>query len=134
MNKEGKIGGIINGWLILRAIIVFLITSVVTVLIFGITMYFLELNYEYAPVLGTVSVALGIFFSACSTAKKLGKKGFLIGLATALITFAFVTVISLILDDGSMTINTLFHLIIYTLAGLLGGILGVNKKQNKKYI
>jgi len=134
MNKEGKIGGILDAMLVLRAGIYFLITTAIFVLLFALIMFFTESGYEYTAIFGTVSVAVGILVSSFLTAKKIGKKGFLTGITVGLIVFALVTIISLIIDDSSFTVNTLFHLIIYVLAGAIGGILGVNKTSNTKYI
>ena len=134
MNKEGKIGGILDAMLVLRAGIYFLITTAIFVLLFVLIMFFTESGYEYTAIFGTVSVAVGILVSSFLTAKKIGKKGFLTGITVGLIVFALVTIISLIIDDSSFTVNTLFHLIIYVLAGAIGGILGVNKTSNTKYI
>ena len=134
MNKDGKIGGIVDAMLILRAGIYFLITTAIFVLLFAMIMFFSETGYEYTAIFGTVSVAAGILVSSFLTAKKIGKKGFLTGITVGLIVFALVTIVSLIIDDSSFTVNTLFHLIIYVLAGAIGGILGVNKTSNTKYI
>ncbi len=134
MNKEGKIGGILDAMLVLRAGIYFLITTAIFVLLFALIMFFTESGYEYTAIFGTVSVAVGILVSSFLTAKKIGKKGFLTGITVGLIVFALVTIISLIIDDSGFTVNTLFHLIIYVLAGAIGGILGVNKTSNTKYI
>ena len=51
-----------------------------------------------------------------------------------IVTFAVVTLVSLIVDDGGFTQNTIFHFVIIMLASLIGAILGVNKTSNKKYI
>ena len=134
MNKDGKMGGIVDAMLVIRAGIYFLITTAIFVLLFAMIMFFSETGYEYTAIFGTVSVAAGILVSSFLTAKKIGKKGFLTGITVGLIVFALVTIVSLIIDDSSFTVNTLFHLIIYVLAGAIGGILGVNKTSNTKYI
>lgn len=113
--------------------IIFLLTGFIAVLMFAVLIYFAELGDAMAPLFATISVAIGIMVSSYWIAKRTGKKGFLIGLIIGLSVFSLVTVISLIADDGAMTLNTLFHLVIFVLSGLVGGILGVNK-PNKKYI
>lgn len=134
MKTDGKIGGIFDFWLIFRAVVSFVVATAISILIFAVVMYFTESGFEYTAIFGTVCVAFGILISAFLTAKKIGKKGFLVGLITSITVFILVTLISLIIDKGAPTVNTLFHLIIYTLSGLIGGILGVNKGNNKKYI
>ena len=56
--------------------------------------------------------------------------GFIIGIST----FLIITIISLIINDTALSINTLFHFIIIVLSSLIGGIFGVNKDKNKKII
>lgn len=115
----------------------FLILSVITiasVLLFAIILFFLENGYQYAAVLGTLSVAIGAFAAAFYCARKKGKRGMLIGFAIGILTFLAVTLVSLLLDDGGVTINTLFKFVIITLASLIGGVIGVNKKENRNYI
>ena len=50
------------------------------------------------------------------------------------ITFMLITLVSLIASKDVFTFNTLFKLIILMLMSFIGGVLGVNLKQNQKYI
>lgn len=125
---ENKYSVFIKGFII-EALI-----TAVGVLTFAVVMYFLEAGYEYSAVFATVSLAIGCFFGAFFAAKKLGQKGLLNGAIVGIITFATILVISLIVDKGAVTVNTLFHLIIFMLSSVIGGIVGVNKAHNKKYI
>lgn len=110
-----------------------IIVTAVFIFAFSAVMYFLNLSNELSPVLATVSVALGVLVAAFYAAKKVGSKGYLVGLAVGGITFLIILLISLVVDSGGITINTVFHLIIIMLAALIGGISGVNKR-GKKYI
>ncbi len=103
------------------------------VALFSLVMNLAQLDYKYAPVLGTVAVALGGLGCAWFISSKKGSKGYMVGGIVGLITFILVTLISLIVCDGSLTMNTLFHFIIFMLSSVTGGVLGVNKKP-KKYI
>lgn len=118
----------------IKAFILEIIVTAVFIFVFAAIMYFLEAGFEYSAVFATISIALGCLAAAFYAAKKIGKKGMLSGLIIGGITFLLVTIISLIVDSGSITINTLFHLIIMLLSSVIGGVLGVNKGQNKKYI
>ena len=102
--------------------------------LFSIIMLFAEIKYEYSSLFGTLSVALGLFVATYFTALKRGSKGLLIGLLSGSVTFLIVLIISFILNSGTLTYNTLFHLIIFILSAITGGILGVNKASTKKYI
>ncbi len=121
-----------------KTIIISAITGVtvtaVCIFLFAAVMYFAELDKIYSVIFATVSVAFGCFAAAYNAAKRNKTKGFLIGLVVGLITFIAVMLISLVVDKGAVGINTLFHFVIFLLSGIVGGILGVNKAANHKYI
>lgn len=110
-----------------------IIVTAMFIFVFSAVMYFLNLKNELSPVLATIAISLGTLIAAFTAAKKIGNKGYLIGLTIGVITFLLIFLISLVVDSGGITINTLFHFVIITLSSLIGGISGVNKK-GKKYI
>lgn len=123
-----------NKWiLIIKSAVMLIISSAIFMALFSALMYFLELDKDYSPIFATVSVAIGCFLTAYFTSGKIGQKGLITGLITGLSVFILITVISLIVDKGTVTSNTLFHFIIFVLSSLIGGVMGVNKKS-KKYI
>ena len=103
-------------------------------LIFSAAIILFGLDRAYSVPFATVSLALGSLAAAYYVSRKSEKKGYLIGTFIGLISFAAVTVISLIVNKSGLTLNTLFHFIIILLASAIGGILGVNKGKSKKYI
>lgn len=107
--------------------------TLIAVSLFSIIINLSDIDYKYSPVFGSVAVALGAFANAYFLSRKKKSKGYALGGLVGLITFIVVTLIGLIINDGGITINTLFHLIIIMLSSITGGILGVNKKS-KKYI
>lgn len=111
-----------------------IIVTVVSVAIFSAVILFLEMDRIYAPAFATVALSLGAFFAACYSAKKIGKKGYITGLIMGLLFFCAVTLFALVFDDNGGGFTTVFRLIIVTLASLIGGISGVNKDKNRKYI
>ena len=123
-----------NYGLILKTALLNIITTAAFIFIFAVVMYLAQTGYEYATVFATVSLAAGGFVSAFYFAKKIAKKGFLVGLLVGGAEFIIVTFISLFADKGGITVNTLFHLIIILLSSLIGGIVGVNKAGKQKYI
>ncbi|MGI6280050.1 MAG: TIGR04086 family membrane protein [Acutalibacteraceae bacterium] len=108
-----------------------IIVTTVFIAIFAAIMYFFETDYKYSPVFGVVSVAAGALACAYFLSAKKKCKGYMYGFIVGSITFIIVTIVSLIINDGGITVNTLFHLVIILLSSMTGGILGVNKKQNK---
>ena len=120
--------------------ITYLITAIIEVAVtllavsvFSIIMSFVDIDYKYSPVFGSVSVALGCLIASYFLSNKKKNKGYLIGATIGVITFIVITLIGLIINQGGIGINTLFHLVIIMLSSIIGGILGVNKK-GKKYI
>ena len=107
--------------------------TLVFVAIFSLAINLANIDYKYSPVFGSVSAALGAFVSSYFLSSKKKSKGYLLGALVGGITFIIVTLVGMIINDGGITINTLFHFIIIMLSAITGGVLGVNKK-GKKYI
>ena len=101
--------------------IIGVVVTAVFILLFALVMYLSGAAFKYAPVFATLSVAIGCFAAAFFTAKRQGSRGLL-------------TLVSLIVNSGGITLNTLFHFIIIMLSSLIGGIIGVNKGNRHKYI
>ena len=102
--------------------------------LFAAILLFSGIDRGYSVPFATVSLALGSFAAAYIVSRKSERRGYLIGTLIGLVTFAIVTVISLIINKNGLTMNTLFHFIIIVLASAIGGILGVNKGKSRKYI
>lgn len=111
-----------------------IITTAISIGLFAALMLFLETDSGIAVIFATISVAAGCLVSSFYLARKIKAKGYIIGALIGLITFGVVLIVSLIVDKSAVSINTLFHLIIFMLSSLSGGIMGVNKAANKKYI
>lgn len=101
--------------------------------VFALIMNFADIDYKYSPVFGSVTMGLSALAGSFYLAKTKGNKGYLIGLIIGGVTFLIVTLVGMIINDGGISINTLFHLVIIMLAAITGGIMGVNK-NTKKYI
>ena len=129
INSDGK--GFKN---YIKSFIIGILVTAAMIMLFALVMYFFETGYKYAPVFATVSVAAGSFAAAFFTARKNASKGLLTGLIVGGITFIVITLISLIINRGGLTSNTLFHLIIIMLASMIGGVTGVNRSNRHKYI
>lgn len=107
--------------------------TLVSMLIFAAVLLFLNIDRTYAIPFATISLAVGSFISSRYAAKKIGDRGYLVGLIIGAVVFTVITALSLILGN-SMSLNTLFHFIIIMLSSLVGGIMGVNRDKHKKYI
>ena len=120
--------------LILKVILIFIIFSAVSVFLFAAVLYFLESGYEFSPLFATISIAIGCFASAFYLGSKIGKNGILIGISVAGIVFIIATLVTLLVNSGAVSIHILLRFVILMLASLIGAIIGVNRKDNQKYI
>ena len=114
------------------AFLIEIAVSAVFIMLFALVIYITGSAYRYAPVFATVSVAAGAFAASFFLAGKTGSKGWLSGVGG--VTFLVITAVSLIINQNGASFNTLFHFIIIMLASVIGGIAGVNRATNKKYI
>lgn len=105
--------------------------TLLAMLFFALIMYFSGATGKYAAVFATVSVAIGSFLASFWTARKNETKGWRTGLIIGLLTFILVTLISLVINDSGVSVNTLFHFIIIMLSSFIGGVMGVNKQKHK---
>lgn len=107
----------------------------VTMLLLSAVMLIFNISENFAVPFATISVALGSFSAAFYTARKVGNKGYLIGIIVGLVSFAAVLLVSLLVSKQSIGVNTLFHLVIILISSMIGGILGINSLvKSKKYI
>ena len=120
--------------LFLTSAAVGIVVTIISMCAFAAVILFAGLDRGYSVPFATVSLSLGSFTAAYLISRKSEKKGYLTGTFVGIVSFAAVTVISFIVSKNGLTVNTLFHFIIIVLASAIGGILGVNKGKNKKYI
>lgn len=119
---------------LLKVLIIEVVTTVAVMFLLATVLYFLEGGYEYSPLFATISLGVGCLAASLYASKKIGQKGLLVGSIVGGITFGLITLISLMASKDIFTLNTLFKLIIIMLMSFIGGVLGVNSKQNQKYI
>ena len=135
MSKEiSKNDNINKRAIYIKGCIIGVIISVICMLLFSAVLLFLNLSRAYAQPFATVSIALGCFWAAYYTAKKIGDRGYIIGFVIGIAVFLLITVLSIMIKRTGLNLNTLFHFIIITLYSLVGGIVGVNRDKSKKYI
>ena len=126
-DKSGRIG------IIIKAALLFFAVSAAAVILFALVMYIFSSGFKYSALFATLS-ALGACGAAFYISGKSGSRGWLIGAAVGGIVFCLLTLVSLTVNRGGLTQNTLFRLVIIMLSSVIGGILGVNRKSQHKYI
>lgn len=118
-------------WTYLFGILIGTGVTLISMLLLAAVMLFGQLSREYAVPFATISVALGTFFAARFAARRIGSKGYLVGLIIGGAVFLVIMLISLAVSRDAIGTNTLFHFIIIVLSSLVGGISGVNRKNNR---
>ena len=119
---------------LLKVLLIEVLTTILAMFLFAAVLYFLEGGFQYSPLFASISLGVGCFTASLYASKKIGQKGLLVGSIVGGITFAVITLVSLMASKDIFTLNTLFKLIILMLMSFIGGVLGVNSKQNQKYI
>lgn len=119
---------------LIKVLLIEIITTVAAMFCFAAVLYFIEGGYQFSPLFATVSLGIGCLVSSFYASRKLGQKGLLNGGIVGGVTFIIITLIGLMASKEIFTINTLFRLIILMLMSFIGGVIGVNSKQNQKYI
>lgn len=74
-------------------------------------------------------VSLGALTGGVITSRITKSAGLIVGLITGFFIFMLITVIGVIKSDDSFTVLTLIRLISLIIAGGIGGILGLRKKE-----
>ena len=127
-NQKAKIKCFVFGILIgIAVMLLFLV-------IFSLVIMYAQLDRALSAPLASLCIAIGVIVSSYFVAFCIGEKGYLIGLVTALIYLAILSLVSAVLNGTEIGINALFRFVIVFLSGLIGGILGVGKKNKRKYI
>ena len=96
---------------------------------FGILLTYTELSEESLPLVSLVCTALSAMVAGYDWAKCMQKKGLFWGLAAgAVYTAVLYLVTSLARDSFSLQLSAVMTLIVALAGGMVGGILGVNRK------
>lgn len=119
---------------LLKAAVFFLLTVIAVAFVFAAIMYFLEGGFDYAPLFATLCLAVGVFVSSWYLGCSIGEKGIIIGLLVGGTVFIFTALVTLLVNSGAVTLHILLRLIIMMLSSLIGAIIGVNKKADKKFV
>ncbi len=127
---ENKIGYIT----LIKTALIFIVSFVAVAFLFAVALYYLEGGYEYSPLLATLALSLGGFASSLYLGNFKGEKGILLGGAVALVIFIVTALITLLVNNGAVSIHLVLRFVIILLSSLIGAIIGVNKKANKKFI
>ena len=97
--KSGKIG------LIIKALLLFAAVFAAAVMFFALIMYIFAAGFKYSALFATLSAASGAFAAAFYLSGKNGSRGWLTGAAVGGIVFCVLTLISLMINRGGLTVS-----------------------------
>lgn len=115
----------------IKGIVLGVLVNILLLLIFAAVILLADIDRAFAQPLSSIALGVGGFVAAIYTAKKIGGKGYLVGLIIGLLSFVVVTLIGLIINKNGLTNASVFRFIISFLSSVIGGIIGVNKKTQK---
>ncbi len=127
-NSDGMRGKLV---VYLITVVLGFVITFIFMLLFAVLGTALDLADSFATPFASVAVALGALFSAFFASKKLKRGGLVNGLICGGAIFLISAAISLGVDAGSLTLNTLFNFVIIMLSALIGGVWGVNQPTKK---
>lgn len=104
-----------------------------TMLIAAALMVLLGIDVMYSSPFASVCAAIGTFCGGYFAARKNKTKGIVNGIMVAAIIFILVSAVAMIIDNN-FTVMSFIHLAVITLAGCIGGIMGVNKNEKRKIV
>lgn len=107
-----------------------LLSFVMTVLLGGIlaaAVYFWEIEEPVARIIAFAIMIVSVLFGSFVLAKNLNKNGLVNGLLMAIIYFAVILILSVILNGkAALKVSDITRFITIICSGMLGGVLGIN--------
>ncbi len=114
---------------LLVGFLISVIMSALMIFLFAFILTACDLSADFASPLSSLALGLGGAVGSFYSAKRIGEKGYLWGLALALILFCFNMLISFILNGAGFSSFAAIRLVVVLIMSMLGGILGINKKS-----
>lgn len=107
---------------------------IVSMLICAFILTLSDFNETVAEPMSNICLCIGAFIGGLFAALLHKSKGMIIGICVGFIMFLIITVVSLIVSGGGITLNTPLRLVIMSILGAVGGIVGVNRSAKRKMI
>lgn len=118
---------------LILGVIVSIISSLIIVAIFAIAATNLAVSDDAILVMAITSMAIGAFIGGIVSAKLYNEKGFLIGALNGTAFFLITTIISIAINPEALTMISIIKLLVFTLASMIGGVIGVNITRKRKF-
>ena len=118
---------------LILGVIVSIISSLIIVAIFAIAATNIAVSDNAILVMAITSMAIGAFIGGIVSAKLYNEKGFLIGALNGTAFFLITTIISIAINPEALTMISIIKLLVFTLASMIGGVIGVNVTRKRKF-
>ena len=118
---------------LILGVIVSIISSLIIVAIFAIAATNIAVSDNAILVMAITSMAIGAFIGGIVSAKLYNEKGFLIGALNGTAFFLITTIISIAINPEALTMISIIKLLVFTLASMIGGVIGVNITRKRKF-
>lgn len=120
----------------LKGLAVAIVFTVAVFAVAALLIAYTNVSENSIPVISVATETIGACISGYSTAKSLGRKGFLTGLLSGVSYILIIWIIAALAGSGFYFNKHFFSMLaLSTLGGAIGGVLGVNltrKKTNKR--
>ncbi len=125
-------GGVIPGFIgFARGVLIAAVATVISFSLFACLLAYTGLKEQFIPVIAVATEGIGAFLSGFFAAKGAKARGFLFGIGAGILYIALIRAIGVLACGGSfLRVHMLWTVLISAASGALGGIFGVNTKEN----
>lgn len=96
-------------------------------LIYAVITSFVDTNAKFDSIYKVVITALGVMYGAVYAARKINRRGWLIGLIVGLLYMIVIYLVSIVSGRGLILSNfSILRIILAIIVGTLSGMLGIN--------
>lgn len=120
-------------WILITVLMNLLFASIFTLLYAFVIKQTGNLLRDWTSLSITILVSLSELLAAFITSAKIGKKGLLMGLSSAAIMDAVIALTACLILHQPFGLARIWKMAAILLAGAIGGVLGVNRKQKLQF-
>ena len=112
---------------LLRSFLLSIISTILFLLIFTLILRFTSVSEANKPLVNNIIMLLSIVFASSYAAVKIKEKGWINGAIVGFIYYLVIIIINVLLFKGISSISILTtKLLLSTMMGIIGGIIGIN--------